>query len=350
MSSFAVADHTFTRCPGCGTVFRVTAEQLKLREGQVRCGHCRAVFDANDHIIALDAGRSDDVGVPDELAAGLPTITLRSAEALQPVDDPRAQPDSAAAQAISANAATDDALAVSSAASEGENESGIESETAESQTAGSETPESETPESETPESEAPESETAARRVTLASEPIDVRVRNRAGRFEWKPRKPLRERPQALYGVAILLLLLALVAQAVFEYRDTLAAHAPFTRPLLQGACDLLGCTIDPLRDSAALSIDASDLQADPAHRGLLLLSATLRNRALYPIAYPDLELTLTDSSDQVVVRRAFHPTDYIGGTSNPAAGIPGNGEKVVRLFIDASATSQAGYRLYLFYP
>ncbi|MDQ2917500.1 MAG: zinc-ribbon domain-containing protein, partial [Pseudomonadota bacterium] len=150
-----MADHTFTRCPGCGTVFRVTAEQLKLREGQVRCGHCRAVFDANDHIIALDAGRSDDVGVPDELAAGLPTITLRSAEALQPVDDPRAQPDSAAAQAISANAATDDALAVSSAASEGENENGIESETAESQTAGSETPESETPESETPESETP---------------------------------------------------------------------------------------------------------------------------------------------------------------------------------------------------
>jgi hypothetical protein len=33
-----------------------------------------------------------------------------------------------------------------------------------------------------------------------------------------------------------------------------------------------------------------------------------------------------------------------------SAGIAANGEAVVRLFIDASATSQAGYRLYLFYP
>jgi hypothetical protein len=108
--------------------------------------------------------------------------------------------------------------------------------------------------------------------------------------------------------------------------------------------------VGPLRDSAALSIEASDLQADPAHRGLLQLSATIRNRAMYAIAYPHLELTLTDASDQVVVRRAFAPGDYIGGTASASAGIPANGEKLVRLFIDASATAQAGYRVYLFYP
>ncbi|MDR2240707.1 MAG: zinc-ribbon domain-containing protein [Zoogloeaceae bacterium] len=35
-----------TRCPACGTTFRVTTEQIKARSGRVRCGHCRAVFDA----------------------------------------------------------------------------------------------------------------------------------------------------------------------------------------------------------------------------------------------------------------------------------------------------------------
>ena len=35
-----------TRCPACGTVFRVTAAQLKARQGQVRCGQCRRSFDA----------------------------------------------------------------------------------------------------------------------------------------------------------------------------------------------------------------------------------------------------------------------------------------------------------------
>jgi hypothetical protein len=154
----------------------------------------------------------------------------------------------------------------------------------------------------------------------------------------------------LYGAAIVLLLIAFAAQGLFEYRDALAAHAPVMRPLLQGACHLLGCAIEPVRDPAALSIEASDLQADPGHRGLLVLTATIRNRAPYTIALPYLELTLTDASDQVVVRRAFAPADYVGRASDPAAGIPGNGENVVKLFLDASATAQAGYRLYLFYP
>jgi hypothetical protein len=93
---------------------------------------------------------------------------------------------------------------------------------------------------------------------------------------------------------------------------------------------------------AALSIDASDLQADPAHRGLLILTATIRNRAPYAIGYPHLELTLTDAQDQVVVRRALGPADYVIGTANPVAGIAANGEVPVKLFIDASATSQTG--------
>ncbi len=99
-----------------------------------------------------------------------------------------------------------------------------------------------------------------------------------------------------------------------------------------------------------LSIEASDLQADPAHRGLLILTATLRNRATWPLAYPHLELTLTDAQDRVVVRRALAPADYAGGTADLQKGIAPNGEVALKVFIDASATSQAGYRLYMFYP
>ena len=51
-----------TRCPACQTVFRVSAEQLRVREGKVRCGHCRHVFNAHN---MLD---SDDAVVP-EVAA-----------------------------------------------------------------------------------------------------------------------------------------------------------------------------------------------------------------------------------------------------------------------------------------
>ena len=50
------------------------------------------------------------------------------------------------------------------------------------------------------------------------------------------------------------------------------------------------------------------------------------------------------------MRRALAPAEYAGGTADVAAGIRANGEVAVKLFIDASATTQAGYRLYLFYP
>src|SRR5262245_66099972 len=36
----------FTRCPDCGTTFRVTDDALKKANGQVRCGRCASVFNA----------------------------------------------------------------------------------------------------------------------------------------------------------------------------------------------------------------------------------------------------------------------------------------------------------------
>jgi predicted Zn finger-like uncharacterized protein len=320
------ATQTFTRCPGCATVFRVSAAQLALREGQVRCGHCRAVFDANDQRVALDAPRGDDDGWHDELAAGRPTVTLRSAEALQPVaaespgtPDRRDAASTANVDAIERDAdaapASDDATVLAIAG-------------------------------DTANAAAPAPAPAAE---AADAPIQVEDAGlRPARAEWKPRTSLRERPRLLYAGAVVLLLAVLGAQALFEYRDVLAAHAPFTRPVLAALCVPIGCSVGPLRDAGALSIDASDLRADPGHRGLLELSATIRNRAAYPIAWPYLELTLTDASDHVVARRAFEPGDY--AAADVRQGIAGNGEQVVRLFFDASETLQAGYRLYLFYP
>lgn len=45
----------YTRCPQCQTVFRITAAQLKAREGMVRCGRCQHVFGADQHLIPKSA-------------------------------------------------------------------------------------------------------------------------------------------------------------------------------------------------------------------------------------------------------------------------------------------------------
>lgn len=40
-----------TRCPACGTAFRVLPGQLSARSGMVRCGKCQSVFDGVAHLV-----------------------------------------------------------------------------------------------------------------------------------------------------------------------------------------------------------------------------------------------------------------------------------------------------------
>jgi len=297
-------EEKYTRCPACATVFRVTSEQLAMRAGQVRCGHCKTVFDGNAQRVSLAPPRAPDHGTPpiDETALGPPTTTLRNAQALEPPEIP-SEP-SAAVVTIAGATATAAAAAGTTATA-----------------------------------------AAAAGATAAEIPYE-------DRFSRARQKKPRRGHAILYAVAIALLVVLIAAQGVFHFRDAIAAHWPALQPVLARLCSLAGCTIRPLRDAAMsyLSIDASDLQADPAHRGLLILTATLRNRAPWSLAYPHLELTLTDAQDQIVVRRALGPADYAGGTADLQRGISPNGEVAVKVFIDASATSQAGYRLYMFYP
>ena len=285
-------DEQYTRCPGCLTVFRVTPAQLALREGQVRCGHCRTVFDGHAQMISLAPLPRDPADAErDELALGPPTVTLRSPRALEPAPG-------ATARTVP--------------------EPSFRTEAADS---------------------------LAPRATIRT----MADTDQSAREERRSRRRQR-RQRRLWAAAVPLLAALLIGQAVFHFRDSLAAHWPATKPALTILCRAAGCAIRPPRDIAGLAIDASDLQADPAHKGLLILSATIRNRAAIVLAYPYLELTLTDSNDQVVVRRALAPNEYASGTAEIAGGIPANGEVLVKLFIDASATLQAGYRLGLFYP
>src|SRR6266536_1575048 len=89
-----MAEQQFTRCPGCKTIFRVTPQQLAMREGQVRCGHCHTVFDGVAGLLSL-APRPLDEPELDEAALGPPTVTLRSAHALEPAPGPASETEAA---------------------------------------------------------------------------------------------------------------------------------------------------------------------------------------------------------------------------------------------------------------
>ena len=342
-----MTEEKYTRCPGCRTIFRVTEQQLALRDGQVRCGHCKHVFDGNAGRISL-APKLRDEPFHDEARYGPPTITLRSAHALEPAPGPAAAPAPAApatGTAARASAATGPSLPAFAA---GQPFPAVEARPA-ADPAPVDVP-------------ADTGEPTATRLPDADDagetavPEDAATSSSVADADYENRyaRPRRGRlGNALGRVAVLaapLLLVLLIAQAAFHFRDALAAHAPATKPLLVRACAVLGCTVGPLHEASGLSIDASDLQADPAHKGLLMLTATLRNRSGVDLAFPHLELTLTDAHEEVVVRRVILPSEYVGAGSDLRAGIPGHGEVAVKLFVDASATTQAGYLLYAFYP
>lgn len=48
----SASNQMITRCPKCGTAFRVTPSQLQSAKGSVRCGSCLNVFKAQEYLVA----------------------------------------------------------------------------------------------------------------------------------------------------------------------------------------------------------------------------------------------------------------------------------------------------------
>lgn len=271
-----------TRCPTCSTAFRVTPEQLKARAGKVRCGHCKAVFNA-----------------------------LESLEDAPPVAEAAPAPPSVAEPVPAASA---------------EETPAVESSPADAAM----------PESAPPEPSAVE----AGAVDILLEDIEATEvpppAPRGGTYAW--------------AAAGLLALALLLAQAVYVFRAELALSQPDWRPQLEEFCGQIGCDIPLPRKTDLVSIEASDLHPDPQQKNLLALAATLKNRAPFVQEYPHLEVTLTDTRDQPMVRRVFAPAEYLAEGANVRAGFAANGDLAVNLWLDTGNVGASGYRLYLFYP
>jgi predicted Zn finger-like uncharacterized protein len=237
-----------TRCPACGTAFRVTEQQLGAREGKVRCGRCETLFDA--------------------------LASLTSDPASRPLPDRTGPPTS-----------------------------------------------------------------GSMAVLLGTEQDRT--------FDFGPPEPSRF--SRLWWLASLLLLLALLLQGAYRYRGEIAVLVPETKPLLERLCVEIGCEIPLPRRAELLSIESSDLQADSSNPSVMVLTATLRNRAAFVQAFPALELSLTSAQGQTVARRVLTPKEYVSQPARADAGFAAGSELQIRVYVEAAAFKPTGYRLYLFY-
>lgn len=145
------------------------------------------------------------------------------------------------------------------------------------------------------------------------------------------------------NVLIVLLLVALaLGQAIYASRNTIAQQHPATQTYLAKACHWLKCEMTLAHDVKQLSIEDTALTQSKIRTDVIKLSGTITNHGAYAQAYPELELSLTDANDIVILRRYLKPSEY---AAQPASGIAANTDVGFTLGLLLDGIEVAGYRV-----
>lgn len=300
-----------TQCPHCSAKFRVRPEQVRLHAGLVRCGACRGIFDAVEHLIEGTLPSVDpidnhgEVTPPQTIIQGMPAMTQEAG--------PDAEPESAK----SMWRANDGAESKITQGARGPLTSD-----------GSET-------------------VAVRNVDSdEAQQVDASQSVAISNYRWRPP------PQAsslamrwVYAVLCIVGVAGLVAQSAYFFRDEIASRVPQLAPSLVTMCSYLDCRLQPPKRGESLGFVGTDLAADPAHKGLLIFTATLRNSGPVAVAYPHLVLSLDGLGGEVVVRRVFTPAEFAPATASLVRGLEAGAEIEVKLYLDASQTNVVGFKV-----
>jgi predicted Zn finger-like uncharacterized protein len=305
-----------TACPACETQFLLTKEHLKAHRGKVQCGNCEHIFNAKNRLTEV----SDDIQSTAEYNASLSIDTQQLDE--KPIDavlsnvlenvpslqDLTSSPTEASEMDASQQQAIQNAYF---------DESTIH-----------------------PNPDIVEAYDAEPFHT----PITIEDLNPDVRFG-KPKLKTN------YWLIFFCLLLALLAglQSLYAMRTQITAEYPQFKPLLMQACAALKCEIPLPKNLDLLSIDDSDMQEDEDHEHVIKFTSLLINNANYVQAYPNIELTLTTTDDQPVLRRLIQPREYLKANTNAALGIGAREEVRVNLAINVKDLAVAGYRVLVVY-
>ena len=342
-------------------MFKVVADQLKVSQGWVRCGHCANVFDGSAHLLPDGAPVAEPTPATQTEKAGEASRAPAEAES---ESDP-AQPAWAPARSF----ADREPLMPVLSGPDGAQESAADFDPARWKQAQKRRQQHEA--APLPDG-APSIDLTERRSSpVQTKDVDESgiepsgmadseaapevsfVRDARRTLFWK--KPLI---RWLLGVLSLVLLVTLVLQGVIQQKDSLAVLEPRLAPALQILCRYLHCEIRPPRHIESLVIDNSTFNriGPDAYR----LSFTLKNTQAMALEIPAMEVTLTDSQDRAVVRRVLTPAQF-GASLNALAGhselvgivtmkVSGSADGGVNPSQPPAPLRVAGYRILAFYP
>ncbi|MGE5161555.1 MAG: DUF3426 domain-containing protein [Betaproteobacteria bacterium] len=363
-----------TKCPQCGVLFRVVADQLKLRGGLVRCGQCRAVFDAIGSLTYVDdsavapsraakeeapAASPSPVSPADDAPATRPALGRATTLRISPV--PPATLAGNLPPRGESSASTFDEPAVirrrtrgsTVTHADGDGARGVDTTAGTQGRAPTLVRTHEAPESEP--LEAPLDEGAE---PIAGKPIEsdaaavaAEATDRPPSFT-RPRRRQRRGFSIVYGGGAALLVLVAAIQLAVIFRGQLMIHWPQSRPLLTDLCGVLRCNVNWPMQADRLAVIGTELQAIPG-TDALELSALVRNRADFRQSLPAIEVTLTDARNRPLARKVFTPADYLASAGEPTSrlqeGLAPGGDLSIRILFEARGLAPAGFLVYPFY-
>lgn len=375
-----------TQCPHCQTTFRVAQDQLKLRSGLVRCGSCKQIFNGIENLLRPEESAQ---AAPPTPAPDIPSPFQSATEPSPPATAPATEIETHAD-----TSAIDIAPEASPVAVTTETVAPAEPEVTTSND-----------EQEHVVDDARDNDDPLLRMTLmdfahlprqanedeasniphsgaeVSDPLDQAIDD-LQRRPWRaePQESMDEADDELdraesadyeepsfvkqgrrrqrmghilrvvMSTGTVILLITLLAQGAYVFRDQIAARFPQTKTVLAAACDHLGCQVGLPSEIDTVSIESNELQALEAGGDTFALSVLLRNHGSTDQTWPHIELTLNDNNEKPIVRRAFSPREYLGTEYDPRQGFRARSEQPVKLYFQLAQLKASGYRVYVFYP
>lgn len=307
-----------TTCPNCAAQFKVQPNQLSVGQGRVMCGKCRNIFNAFQMLAR----------VPDP---DLPVPPAKAPEGAMPHESPRHGSPEVLLPELPSRKIAPILPKVLSVEIENEKIPRRDPEPAiEYARMDRAVPQV-----------APAAPVALPKITLET----------SNSLLAQPLKNHRAEHPLVWGAGCLLLLLLMIGQSLYAFRNPILQAFPQTHLPLASMCAFLRCTLSWGRDDKAVVIESSDLIESPGEVGLYLLSAVIANRSAIAQDLPAMDVRLTDNTNQIVIRRTLLPADYLGRPPKTDENLLPNSQLFVNLNVNIDPKiSASGYTYEVFYP
>ncbi|MDY0272732.1 MAG: DUF3426 domain-containing protein [Advenella sp.] len=324
-----------TRCTKCETIFNITEDQLALRDGLVRCGICKHVFNGREALLPEEA---DDFPVLEHEQAVWPEEPVIAGHEVSNIypEDERApnQPDVADMP--------DEPLLPDEPDFHMGHDAGIYDD---------EDKEPGLDEQAWQHEREPIMVHDEPSVSYDDEPLKMDAED-SGNY---PASGYDQRNTSIYWIlAIFLGLLVFIAQSLVVYRNQLANVAPSLRPTLERICQVAGCELGSDKNLASLQpknwVLKPDLAAKPQEGVTALrLQFTLRNNDARAQVWPLLVINLKNPQGLIEITKILEPKEYVQPNLLEQKFQPGT-EVFINLPLAVVNVAVSGFELSLVYP